>query len=537
MKATFYFKSLFCAVTVFSLFSCSQSGDISGYETRLSDVFPAPTKVVPTYVEVDEIQLVDRYISHVHVGTKDNHHFAVQRLLKNRDCADRVAAELRLLTTDRFTIGSVVSLCQVLGDVGNAQHAAAILPFIETIFPPIVRTAAFQALANIAPADYGDLLIAAYAEQNESSPRDACLNALSKSGSDTGLDFIAELVEQWIDQGETALQSSWNALLLNSNPRLQQVLTKLQPRLSPFLALQSFGVRVSLGERDIYEQIQVYLDADKYKSAGTRSLAVQLLGELQQWDLVMNLAPANNEKLDLAIIGLLSRDDAPASAVQVLDIYTQHQSKSLRRKSLMQMIKLGKTSYFDSYLLELDDYPYTSGSLLALGLLTDMQGLPEHVVDVMIRRWQYCDDVNHRLSLVRALVRTGFPSATNFLGEILLSNYTDPAVAKFVSEVLGNSGPESTEWFLKLWEQQQDFATARVVFLALTRYPQMTAVREALLATAQSSTIDPMSRRFVLELLHKVYPEQTRLWFTEWLKEERHSGVRAFYNNFLNSYY
>ena len=537
MKATFYFKSLLCAVTVFPLFSCSQSDDVAVYETSISDVFPAPTKVVPAYIEVDEIQLVDRYIGHVHVGTKDNHHFAVQRLLENRDCADRVAAELRSLTTDRFTIGSVVSLCQILGDVGNEQHAAAILPFVETIFPPIVRTAAFQALANIAPADYGDLLIAAYAEQEESSPRDACLNALAKSGSNQGLDFITELVEQWLDQGETALQSSWNALLLNSNPRLQQVLTKLQPRLSPFLALQSFGVRISMGERDIHEQIKTYLDADKYKSAGTRSLAVQLLGELQQWDSVMKLAPANNEKLDLAIIGLLSRDDAPASAVQVLDMYTQYELQSLRRNSLMQMLKLGQTSYFDSYILELDDYPHTSGSLLALALLTDMQGLPEYVVDVMIRRWQYCDDVNHRLALVRALVRTGFASATNFLGEILLSDDADPAVTKFVSEVLGNSGPESTKWFLKLWEQQQNFSTARVVFMALTRYPQRAEVRESLLAAAKSSTIDPRSRRFVLELLHKVYPDQTRLWFAEWLKEERHSGVRAFYNRFLNAYY
>jgi HEAT repeat protein len=537
MKATFYFKSLLCAVTVFPLFSCSQPDDVSVDEATLSDVFPAPTEVAPAYVEVDEIQLVDRYISHVHVGTKDHHHFAVQRLLETRDCADKVAAELRDLTTDRFTIGSVVSLCQVLGDVGDGQHAAAIIPFVETLFPPIVRTAAFQALANIAPADYGDLLIAAYAEQDESSPRDACLNALSQGGSEQGLDFIAELVEQWLDQGETALQSSWNALLLNSNPRLQQVLTRLQPRLSPFLALQSFGVRISLGDRDIHEQIKVYVDAEKYKSAGTRSLAVQLLGELQQWDLVMSLAPSHNEKLDLAIIGLLSRDDAPARAVQALDIYTQQELRSLRRKSLMQMIKLGKTSYFDSYLLELDEYPYTPGSLLALSLLTDMQGLPENVVDVMIRRWEYCDDVNHRLSLVRALVRMGYPSATDFLGEMLLNENTDPAVTKFISEVLGNSGPESTEWFLKLWEQNQDFATARVVFLALTRYPEMTEVREVLVATAQSLTIDPMSRRFVLELLHKVYPEQTRLWFAEWLKTERHSGVRAFYNHFLNSYY
>ena len=519
------------------LFSCSQAVDVADYETKLNDVFPAPTKVVPAYVEVDEVQLIDRYIGHIHVGSKDNHHFASQRLLEMRDCGDKVAAELRALTTDRFTIGSVVSLCQVLGDVGDEQHAAAIIPFVETIFPPIVRTAAFQALANIAPADYGELLIAAYAAQEESSPRDACLNALSRCGSEKGLDFIAELVEQWLDQGETALQSSWNALLLNSNPRLKQVLTKLQPRLSPFLALQSFGVRISLGERDIHEQIKVYLDSNKYKSAGTRSLAAQLLGELQQWDSVMELAPANNEKLDLAIIGLLSRDDAPASAVSVLDIYTQHELKSLRRKSLMQMIKLGKTSYLDSYLIELGEYPNTSGSLLALGLLTDMQGLPEHVVDVMIRRWQYCDDVNHRLSLVRALVRTGFPSATNFLGELLLRGDTDPAVVKFISEVLGNSGPESTGWFFKLWERQQDFATARVVFLALTRYPQITEVRELLVATAKSSTVDPLSRRFVLELLHKVYPEQTRLWFAEWLKEERHSGVRAFYNRFLNSYY
>jgi HEAT repeat protein len=537
MKATFYFKSLLCAVTVFALFSCSQPDDMAGDNASLSDVFPAPTRVVPTYVEVDGIQLIERYIGHVHVGTKDSHRFAIQRLLENRGCADMVAAELRALAADRFTIGSVVSLCQVLGDVGDERHAAAILPFGATIFPPIVRTAAFQALAKIASADYGDQLIAAYAEQNESSPRDACLNALSQGGSGQGLDFIAKLVEQWLDQGETALQSSWNALLLNSNPRLQQVLTRFQPRLSPFLALQSFGVRISLGERDIHEQIKVYLDADKYKSAGTRSLAVQLLGELQQWDTVMGLAPANNEKLDLAIIGLLSRDDAPASAVQVLDIYTQQELKSLRRKSLMQMIKLGKTSYFDSYLLELDDYPYTSGSLLALGLLTDMQGLPEHVVDVMIRRWQYCTDVSHHLSLVRALVRTGYPSATDFLGEMLLSGNTDPVVTKFISEVLGNSGPESTGWFLKLWEQQQDFNTARLVILALTRYPEMTEVRELLVATAQSSTIDPMTRRFVLELLHKVYPEQTRLWFSEWRKEESHSGVRAFYNNFLNSYY
>jgi len=537
MKATFYFKSLLCAVTVFPLFSCSQPDDVGGYEASLSDVFPAPTKVVSTYVEVDDIQLIDRYIGHVHVGTKDHHRFAVQRLLENKGCADKVAAELRDLTTDRFTIGSVVSLCQVLGDVGDEKHAAAILPFAETIFPPIVRTAAFQALANIAPADYGNLLIAAFAEQNDSSPRNACLNALSQGGSEQGLDFIAKLVEEWLDQGETALQSSWNALLLNSNPRLQQVLTELQPRLSPFLALQSFGVRISLGERDIHEPIKVYLDADKYKSAGTRSLAVQLLGELQQWDLVMDLAPANNEKLDLAIIGLLSRDDAPESAVQVLDIYTQQESKTLRRKSLMQMVKLGKTSYFDPYLLELNEYPHSSGSLLALGLLTDMQGLPEHVVDVMIRRWPYCDDVNHRLSLVRALVRTGYPSATDFLGEKLLNSNTDPIVTKFISEVLGNSGPESAQWFLKLWEQQQDFATARMVLLGLTRYPQIPEVKELLVTTAQSSTVDPMTRRFVLELLHKVYPAQTRLWFSEWRKEESHSGVRAFYNRFLNAYY
>ena len=202
MKVTFYFKSLLYAVTVFPLLGCSQPDDGVGYEASLSDVFPAPTKVVPTYVEVDDIQLIERYIGHIHVGTKDHHRFAVQRLLENKGSADRVAAELRDLTTDRFTIGAVVSLCQVLGDVGNAKHAAAILPFVATIFPPIVRTAAFQALANIAPADYGDLLITAFTEQKDSSPRNACLNALSQGGSEEGLDFIAKLVEEWLDRGE-----------------------------------------------------------------------------------------------------------------------------------------------------------------------------------------------------------------------------------------------------------------------------------------------------------------------------------------------
>ena|GEM_PF-5172001 len=528
---------MLCAAAVIWLFSCSQQNNPAGAYATIDDVFPTPKSVVPTYVAVDEVQLVDRYIQHIHVGNKEQHRFAVQRLLANPDCADQVAAELKTLTTDRFTIGSVVSLCQVLGDVGTDSHAVAILPFIETIFPPIVRTAAFQALAFIATAEYGEMLIAAYAEQDESSPRDACLNALSQCGNDQGLDFIAKLVVQWLDQGENALQSSWNALLLNSNPRLQQVLVGLQSRLSPFLALQSFGVRISLGEGDLQDEIMVYLDSEKYPSSGTRSLAVQLLGELQQWETVTNLAPCNDEKLDLAIIGLLSRDDAPANAVQILDIYTQQELMSVRRKSLMQMIKLGKTSYFDSYLLELDEYPYTSGSLLALSLLTDMQGLPEHVVDVLIGRWQYCDDVNHRLGLVRALVRTSYPSATNFLGEKLLNKNTDSEVVKFISEVLGNSGPESIDWFLKLWRQSQNLESAKLVFFALTRYSENPEVRELFVSTAQSTTIDPLARRFVLELLHKVYPNQARLWMTKWRDEEQHNGVRAFYNRFLNAYY
>jgi hypothetical protein len=184
---------------------------------------------------------------------------------------------------------------------------------------------------------------------------------------------------------------------------------------------------------------------------------------------------------------------------------------SVRRKSLMQMIKLGKTSYFDSYLLELDEYPYTSGSLLALSLLTDMQGLPEHVVDVLIGRWQYCDDVNHRLGLVRALVRTSYPSATNFLGEKLLNKNTDSEVVKFISEVLGNSGPESIDWFLKLWRQSQNLESAKLVFFALTRYSENPEVRELFVSTAQSTTIDPLARRFVLELLHKVSD-----WFSDY---------------------
>ncbi|MFT7517737.1 MAG: hypothetical protein ACI84O_001538 [Myxococcota bacterium] len=520
------------------MFSCSQQHAADIPLNNLDDVFPAPSVAIANYVPADYAQLAQNSMLHIRAGSKEQHRFAVQHLLSNPGYADAVAAELQASTTDRFKVGPVVSLCQVLADTGDASHASAIFPFTATIFPPIVRTSAFQALAQIAPAEYGAKLIAAYKIETESSPRNACLNAISQSGSEQGLDFIADLVLEWLTDGENGLQSSWNALLLNTNPRLGEVLKSLESHLAPFLALQAYGVRISLGERDLVDEISVYLDADKYSSAGTRSLAVQLIGELQHWQIVTSLVPSNNEKMDLTIIGLLSRDDAPESEVlPALDIYTQQPLQSVRRKALMQMLVLGKTSYFDSYLLELKEYPYTSGSLLSLTMLTDMQGLPEYAVDIIIERWPYCDDIQHKFGLVRALVRIGFKGATDFLGEIMIENSEDPEVIAFISEILGNSGPWSVTWFMDLWQQQQDFPTAQTVFLALSRYSQLPEVKQLFIDTAQSSNVDPLIRRFILELLYKVYPAETAGWFVEWRDNEQHAGLRTFYNRFLNAYY
>lgn len=521
-----------------ALLGCSQQHSQNLIEDSLDVIFPLPNVVVPLYANVDDQQLGLNYIAHIRNGSKEQHRYAVQRLLERPQYADAVAAELAQSTTDKYSIGVIVSLCQVISDIGDNRHADSVLPFISTIYPPIVRSAAFQALAKIAPSSFGDDLIAAHKNEVESSPSDACLTALSQGGSDVGLSYIHQLVLKWISEKDNGLQSSWNALLLNTNPNLLDVLINLEPLLSPFMALQAYGVRISLGDRDLVNQISNYIDSSKYPSAGTRSLAVQLIGELQQWQTVLDLVPANNEKLDLAIIGLFSRDDAPRDkAIAALDIYSEQASMTVRRKALSQLLKVGKSSYFDSYLLELQEYPYTQGALLSLTLLTDMQGLPQHAADIMISRWNYCDDYNHKLSLVRALVRCGLPKATNFLGRIMLEAKEDPEVIKFISEIIGNAGPQSIDWFLKLWADNPGPDTVKVVFLALSRYSEVPEVEQLFVDTARSSTVSPFARRFVLELMHKVYPHKTAKWFAEWHDVEPHKGVRAFYNQFLNSYY
>lgn len=537
MKTAFYLSRPFRVSALLLLLACSKQPEPVA-ALSLDEIFTPAPGAAPHYEMVGQQQMFANHLRHIHVGSKEQHRFATQMLLQGgSEAASLVAEELRNLTGDNFLIGAVVSCCQILSDIGDAKDADAVLPFTSIFYPPIVRTSAYQCLAQIGDPSLAEHLIGQYEHETESSPRDACLNAMSQGGSDAGLDFVASLVDNWLRTSEDSLQSSWNALLLCSNPRLVQVLKSFEERLAPFQALQAYGVRISLGDRTVANDVLKYLDSEKYPSGGTRSLAVQLLGELQQWDAVLAVAPANDEKIDLAIIALLSRDDAPASGVSILDMYTQNDLPSIRRQALAQMLRLGKQSYLDSYLLELQDYPFTPGSLLALSMLTDMQGLPRHVVDIMTARFENCTDDSHKLGLVRALVRTGHPLACDYLGEMMLAQKESPAVLSFISEVLGNSGPQSVDWFIKKWQGDQSENNAITVFSALSRYASMPRVEKLFVDTATSNSTLPIIRLYLLGMLPKIYPYKIPQWFSDWRDKAEHLGLRAYYNHTLNSYY
>ncbi len=523
---------------LFALGACS--GDTADVQSaNLDQVFDASEHSAPLYsAPASSTGLYGNFLAHVRNGTKDQHRFATQMLLDGgAQAADVVANQLEKSRGDSFTIGFAVSCCQVLSDIGNESHAQTVIAFTDLKYPPIVRTAAFQCLAQIGGPELGPKLVAAFAQETEASPRDACLNAIAQTGSDAGMKFTVSLVENWLANANQELQSSWNALLLCSNKNLASELAALHPQLPPYQALQAMGVRMSLNERDLVNEVAQYLDADKYPSGGTRSLAVQLLAELGQWQKIIDAAPAHNEKVDSAIVSAFGRDDAPQEAKALLDLYSQSELDSIRRQALTILVAMSKLSYLDSDIRNLQDYPFTSESLVSLSLLTDLPKMPAHVAAVMIERFDSCDEEDHMNSLVRAMVRSEQPAACDFLGQAMIENRYSERITAFISQVLGNIGPGSIKWFMKLWQQQASLANAQVVFSALSRFGDNVEVQKLFVDTANSAQSLPEVRMYVFNLIRKVYPYKAQSWFLNWRDEATHSGVRAYLNKVLTLYY
>ena len=537
MSELFYRFSFFCALLSLVFVACSDSKSSQSDLSSLEVVF-ANTKSMPLFKKVNSEEQAARFLENLDFGTKNGRRFASEQLLRMPSLSLPLCRNfLSDITRTSKSTGFLMSVLQIMHDIGQPEDFPLVIPFVGLKHPPVVRTAAYETLGQIALPEHGGFLLNSVSSENEEAPRVAGLVALARSGSLEGHNYLHEQVVKWHDTQDAGLESAWNALLLSTSPALLASLEELEPRLAPFLALQAYGVRIQLGDRDLADKIKKYLNSEKYPSAGTRELAVQLLGELGESQAFLDLVPAGNEKIDLAIINLLGREDMQGVGQSELDLYTQQDSEGLRRAALTVLIKRGYFGYLDSYLLSLKEYPFGSNSLLALKMVTDMPSLPSHAVNILTSRWNSCQEPTHFYSLIRALVRAGNSSANNFLGQLLVSEDSPSFIVENIAEVIGNCGPESVPWLIKYWEQNPTYERAERSFLALGRYADYPGVSELMWSIAGDSNQLPATRRLLFENLHKIYPNDYVEKMLEIYGREESALVRNFISTMLWEYY
>jgi len=483
-----------------------------------------------------------RYVDHLHVGTKAAHHFAQERLVEiGSEATPILVEELRAESGNRSSMGYLVSLCAALAACENPQGAEVLIDLLKLNPAPVVRTAAFEALAKLLPEGQELAVLELVAKETEIAPRAAGLQVLAAYGNPESIAYLLEGANAWLnaEQQNSAGEACWKALLLVESPTAALALQSLEPRLAPFPTLQAYGIRIALGERDLADRIKPYLNPELYPSAGTRALALQLLGELGDWESVLSVQNSQVIETELALVALLRRSDAAEAGIglNVLDTYAESAvDEDVRFNALLGLLERGFSNRLDPFLRLAREFPTGKGSVAALQFLGKDGVADERTAGILIARWPFAQG-SHRSSLLKALTRTHSMEAAEFLLQRVLDEQEDPEVRSVSATVLANFGPETISMFEQIWNQSPSLANAKRVVPGVGRYPDEPAARTLILELASAPDIDDWVRRATLEKIPMIFKQDGYQMLVDIAAEESRVEIRQFINGILTEYY
>ena len=500
------------------------------------------TRVQEPYVAPAEDGWPERYLAHLKVGTKDSHHFAMERLIGMGPVAGpAIRAEIRANLSREAAMGYLVSLCSALAGCGATVEADILLDLLEQDHSPVVRTAAYEAIANLQPEGQAERLLALVERENESAPRIAGRLALARYGTPEAVAFLLAGAYAWLDSTSQnpAGQDSWKALLLVEDPAAAFALRELEPRLAPFPSLQAYGVRIALGERDLIEKIRPYLEAEAYPSANTRGLALQLLGELGDWESVLAARLDGDPAMQMSLVALLRRPDAVAAGIG-LDILEelaiQAPDPDLRFNALLGLLERGLLNRLDPYLRLAREYPTGKGSVEAVQILGKDGIADQRIADILISRWPFAEG-GHRSDLLKALTRSHTAQGAEFLLSLALDPEVDLEMRNIAVTLLPNFGEVAAPMIVELWRAQPTYGIAQIVVPGLGRFRELPVARDLLVELASSPEVDDRIRHDTLALIPVIFKQDGFDILMQVRAEETRAEIVRYVESILSEYY
>jgi len=549
MKRLFYPISacLLLPLTAASLLSSCGGGEKENQLSPSADVLHSAAvfregSIRAAYVPPVEGAWAQRYIEHLRVGTKQSHHFAQERLTElGAEATPFLVAEIRKEAGQRSSMGYLINLCTALSACGNSEGSEVLLELLRLDQAPVVRSAAFEAISKLLPPGKELEVLELVAKESEVAPRAAGLQALAFYGNPESIAYLLAGSHQWLDSADGAVggEACWKALLLVEKPEVIDALKELEPLLAPFPSLQAYGIRIALGDRDLVDEIRQYQNPLSYPSEGTRSLALQMLGELGDWDSVLALANTTEVKTQLSLVGLLRRDDAVAGNVG-LDVLEQlaenAASEDVRFNALLALLERGHSNRLDPFLRLAREFPTGKGSIEALQVLGKDGVADDRTAGILIARWPFAEGA-HRSSLLKALTRTKSMEAAEFLLQRALDVDEDPGLRTIAGTILSNFGPETVPMFRQIWNQDPSLATAQVVVPSVGKYADDAAARAFLLELASSPDVDDRVRRATLEKIPNIFRHEGFAILMQLSAEEPRAEIQRFISGILNEYF
>ncbi|MGB0952965.1 MAG: hypothetical protein ACPG31_07050 [Planctomycetota bacterium] len=546
MKRVFYRKSphyLPLAVLALLPMACGGEATPAGPDTELRQ--PSAFQegaVAAAYVAPSEGGWPERYLSHLLVGSKESHRFALERLIEIGPAAGpAIEAEIREHLATRSSMGYLVNLCSALSGCEAVEQAEVLFDLLEQDHTPVVRTAAMEGIAALTPAGQEERLLALVSKEFESAPRIAGLSALAAYGTGPCLDYLLAGAHSWLDAegANIAGQDAFSALLLVEKPAAALALMDLEPKLPPFPALKAYGIRIALGERDLAEKIRPYLQAEVYPSSSTRELALQLLGELGDWESVLGARLDGSPGIQLAIVALLRRPDAAEAGIglALLEEYAETaDDPDLRFNALMGLLERGFDNRIDPYLRAAREFPTGVGSVEAVIVLGKDGVANERSAGVLIDRWPYAQG-SHRGDLLRAMTRSKSMDAAAFLLEVALDEEETESMRATAATLLANFGVEAVPLLVRLWRAHATPGIAQIVVPGLGRFPDNPEARALIIELASSEAVHDVIRRETMKNLPRIFKQEAFDILMDLREQTDRQEVRRYLDGILTEFF
>lgn len=484
----------------------------------------------------------ERYLSHLLVGSKESHRFALERLIEiGPSAGPAIEAEMREHLARRSSMGYLVNLCSALAGCQATAQAEVLFDLLEQDHTPVVRTAALEGITNLTPPGMEGRLLELVAKEVESAPRIAGFAAIAAYGTSDCLDFLLAGAHSWLDAegANIAGQDAFSALLLVEKPAAALALMDLEPKLPPFPALKAYGIRIALGERDLAEKIRPYLQAEFYPSSSTRELALQLLGELGDWDAVLGARMDGSPGIQLAIVALLRRPDAAAEGIglALLEEYAETaDDPDLRFNALMGLLERGFENRLDPYLRAAREFPTGVGSVEAVIVLGKDGIASERSASVLMDRWPYAQG-SHRGDLLRAMTRSKSMDAAEFLLEVALDQEETESMRSTAATLLANFGVEAVPLLIRLWRAHPVPGIAQIVIPGLGRYPENPDARALILELASSDQVHDLVRRETMKNLPRIFKQDAFDILMDLREQTDRQEVRRYLDGILTEFF